>query len=106
MFIAILSDSYSFINDRTELQNILEKAFPMPSWKSYLQGAFCFRPSDLQKEEELEELKRRARELKDLFGALDEDALIERVYGRIGQGMTDLEVWELARYLQPPPEDE
>jgi hypothetical protein len=100
MFIAILSDSYTYISERTELQNALEKAFPMPSWKSYFEGICCFRPTDLQKEEELEELKRRARELKDLFGSVDEDALVSHIYDQIGKGNKDLQVWELARYLE------
>merc|ERR1719313_478576 len=100
MFIAILSDSYTYISERTELQNTLEKAFPMPSWKSYLEGVCCLRPTDLQKEEELEELKRRARELKELFTTLDEDALVSHVYDLIGKGEKDLEVWDLARYIQ------
>lgn len=100
MFIAILSDSYTYISERTELQNTLEKAFPMPSWKAYFEGVCCLRPTDLQKEEELEELKRRARELKELFGTLDEDALMDHTYNLIGRREKHLEVWDLARFIQ------
>jgi hypothetical protein len=106
MFIAILSDSYTYISERTDLQNTLEKAFPMPSWKSYLEGVCCFRPTDLQKEEEMEELKRRARELKELFSTLDEDALINYVYNLIGDRKKDLEVYDLARYMTAQDENQ
>eukprot|EP00746_Dinoflagellata_sp_MGD_P165182 gnl/MRDRNA2_/MRDRNA2_94304_c0_seq1.p1 gnl/MRDRNA2_/MRDRNA2_94304_c0~~gnl/MRDRNA2_/MRDRNA2_94304_c0_seq1.p1 ORF type:complete len:699 (+),score=125.40 gnl/MRDRNA2_/MRDRNA2_94304_c0_seq1:149-2245(+) len=85
MFIAILSDSYVFVRERTQKQDAIEAEFPMPSWKVFFRSKlFCIPAKSIAEEEELLDLKHMNRELTETFEQVNAERLFRMLLHKVG----------------------
>lgn len=85
MFIAILSDSYIFVRERTQKQDIVERDYTMPTWSMFFRSKlFCIPAKSIQQEEELLDLKHTNRELTESFEQINSERLFSMLLHKVG----------------------
>merc|ERR1712096_31054 len=107
MFIAILSQSYSYIQTRTKLQDEAERLFEMPTWMLYIRSKLpCLRLKDVDLAERVMKMKREAGEVKELLAQVDHEKLWKHLLMLVAEDQMDIDVKVLMEYFPHPNQDE
>lgn len=105
MFIAILSDSYCYVQDRIKKQEHIEKSYDMPSLILYIRSKIpCLRPRNLDAEEAMLDMKQQAVDLREHLGQVDRDAMWKLLLDRVVDDSPDIVVNDIVKFF--PDEDE
>jgi len=100
MFIAILSHSYSYITNRTKIQDEAERLFEMPTWMLFFRSKLpCLRLKDVDLAEMVMKMKREAAEVKELLHQLDHEKLWKHALLLIAEDQMDITVGDLMEYF-------
>jgi hypothetical protein len=100
MFIAILSDSYIFVTQRTQKQDKIESEFPMPSWGVFFRSKLiCIPAKNIQEEEELLDLKHMNRELTETFEQINSERLFNLLLHKVGADNTEVTVDDMTSFF-------
>jgi len=105
MFVAILCDSYSFIQDRTKKQDEMEKSFPMHSWGLWLHSKLpCFKAKRIEDEAELQMMRKAGKTLRKQLKEVDRDGLWAFLLKKVANEDFDIRAEELMDFF--PGEEE
>jgi hypothetical protein len=99
MFIAILTDSYVYIQQRTKQQDEAERAFMMPAWMLYFRSKVSCLWKDPDMKEKVLNMKMEEQRIRDHLDAIDSVKLWSVTLDNIADGKFDLEVAELMQFF-------
>lgn len=95
MFIAILTDSYMYIQQRTRHQDEAERAFLMPAWLLYFRSKVPCLWKDPDMREKVQNMINEENGLRDHLASIDQGKLWQLTLDNIADGTFDLEVSDL-----------
>merc|ERR1719379_615365 len=104
MFIAILTDSYVYIQQRTKQQDEAERAFLMPAWLLYFRSKVPCLWKDPDMREKVMKMRDEENRLRDHLASIDQVKLWQFTLDCIADGNFDLEVSEMMQFF--PHKDE
>jgi hypothetical protein len=105
MFIAILSDSYIFVRERTQKQDKIEADFPMPSWGMFFRSKlFCIPAKSIAEEEALLDLKHMNRELTETFEQINAERFFGMLLHKVGADDDSVSVEDMMSFFNPAEE--
>merc|ERR1719428_1475698 len=100
MFVAILCDSYSFIQDRTKKQDVMEEGYPMPSWFLWVHSKLpCFKARNVEDEAQLQVMRKTGKVLRKQLEEVDRAGLWACLLKKVGNEECDIHVDELMQYF-------
>merc|ERR550514_891424 len=106
MFVAILCDSHSFIQDRTKKQDKMEEAHPMPSWLLWIHSKLpCFKAKDVEDEAQLQVMRKAGKALRKQLQEVDREGLWSCLLKKVADENYDITAEELVKFF-PGDEDE
>lgn len=104
MFIAILTDSYIYIVQRTKQQDEAERAFMMPAWVLYFRSKVACLWKDPEVKEKVMNMKMEEIKIREHLDAIDSVKLWQFTLDNIAAGRFDLEVSEMMQFFPHPDE--
>jgi hypothetical protein len=104
MFIAILTDSYVYIQQRTKHQDEAERAFLMPAWLLYFRSKVPCLWKDPDMKEKVMNMRNEEAKLRKHLASIDQVKLWQFTLDSIADGNFDLEVSEMMQFF--PHKDE
>jgi len=107
MFIAILSDSYIFVRERTQKQDKIEAEYPMPSWWTFFRSKlFCIPAKSIAEEEMLLDLKHMNRELTETFEQINTEKFFNLLLYKVGADDDSISVEDMQNFFGKEDADE
>jgi hypothetical protein len=106
MFVAILCDSYAFIQDRTKKQDAMEEGYPAPSWILWIHSKLpCFKARKVEDEAQLQVMRKAGKQLRKQLKEVDRNGLWVFLLKKVGNEEYDLSAEELMKFF-PGDDDE
>merc|ERR1719316_1873500 len=103
MFIAILTDSYVYIQQRTKQQDEAERAFLMPAWLLYFRSKVSCLWKDPDMKEKVMNMKHEESKIREHLETIDKVKFWQFTLDSIAAGKYDLEVSDMMQFFPAGP---